>query len=247
MSGNTEDKNKQRTQRTETEPGTKKTEKERRTERYDRPERSAESRNRRRNRRGKRKKVTKAGVIGTVFTILLLVLAVFLGLTSRWAYKTWPKLNIEETIYHLTAPIEGTGGGIIEGFLLTCLLPSLVLLAVCVFYAVRNQGKKAFFRLKQAVALVSAAAIAVECGIAWNRLGVGTFIRNQTTDDPFIEENYADPAKTAMEFPEKKRNLVYIFLESMENTFTDFEHGGGFENNYIPETAALSSTRPAIP
>ncbi len=240
MSGNTEDKNKQRTQRTETEPGTKKTEKERRTERYDRPERSAESRNRRRNRRGKRKKVTKAGVIGTVFTILLLVLAVFLGLTSRWAYKTWPKLNIEETIYHLTAPIEGTGGGIIEGFLLTCLLPSLVLLAVCVFYAVRNQGKKAFFRLKQAVALVSAAAIAVECGIAWNRLGVGTFIRNQTTDDPFIEENYADPAKTAMEFPEKKRNLVYIFLESMENTFTDFEHGGGFENNYIPELTELA-------
>lgn len=144
MSGNTEDKNKQRTQRTETEPGTKRTEKERRMERYDRPERSAESRNRRRNRRGKRKKVTKAGVIGTVFTILLLVLAVFLGLTSRWAYKTWPKLNIEETIYHLTAPIEGTGGGIIEGFLLTCLLPSLVLLAVCVFYAVRNQGKRPF-------------------------------------------------------------------------------------------------------
>ena len=240
MSGNTEDKNKQRTQRTETEPGTKKTEKERRTEEYSRPERSAESRNRRRNRRGKRKKVTKAGVIGTVFTILLLVLAVFLGLTSRWAYKTWPKLNIEETIYHLTAPIEGTGGGIIEGFLLTCLLPSLVLLAACVFYAVRNQGKKAFFRLKQAVALVSAAAIAVECGIAWNRLGVGTFIRNQTTDDPFIEENYADPAKTAMEFPEKKRNLVYIFLESMENTFTDFEHGGGFENNYIPELTELA-------
>ena len=83
---------------------------------------------------------------------LLFVLAVFLGLTSRWAYKTWPRLNIEETIYHLTAPIQGTGGGIIEGFLLTCLLPSLVLLVICVIYAAVNQGRRSFFRLKRAVA-----------------------------------------------------------------------------------------------
>lgn len=193
-----------------------------------------------RNRRRKKKKVTAAGVIGTIFATLLFVLAVFLGLTSRWAYKTWPRLNIEETIYHLTAPIQGTGGGIIEGFLLTCLLPSLVLLVICVIYAAVNQGRRSFFRLKRAVALISALVIVVECGIAWHRLGVGTFIRNQTNDDPFIEENYADPAEVAMEFPEKKRNLIYIFLESMENTYTDYEHGGGFENNYIPELTELA-------
>ena len=203
-------------------------------------DRSARTGKRKRRRRVRKKKPTAAGIAGTVFTILLFVLAVFLGLTSRWAYKTWPRLNIEETIYHLTAPIEGTGGGIIEGFLLTCLLPSLVLLVLCIVYAVRNQGKKAFFRLKQSVALLSVLVILAECGIAWHRLGIGTFIRNQTNDDPFIEENYADPAATAMEFPEKKRNLVYIFLESMENTFTDYEHGGAFEDDYIPELTELA-------
>jgi phosphoglycerol transferase len=43
-----------------------------------------------------------------------------------------------------------------------------------------------------------------------------------------------------MTFPEKKRNLIYIYLESMEMTFADGEKGGAFPQNVIPELTELS-------
>ena len=43
-----------------------------------------------------------------------------------------------------------------------------------------------------------------------------------------------------LQFPEEKRNLIYIFLESMEVTYSDKENGGAFDVNYIPELTALA-------
>lgn len=59
------------------------------------------------------------------------------------------------------------------------------------------------------------------------------------TESSFIADNYVDPKTTAIEFPEQKRNLIYIYLESMENTFADQENGGAFKDNYIPEITQL--------
>lgn len=56
----------------------------------------------------------------------------------------------------------------------------------------------------------------------------------------FIESYYIDPASVQLVFPEKKRNLIYIFLESMEVTFSDTSVGGAFDVNVIPRLTALS-------
>lgn len=41
-------------------------------------------------------------------------------------------------------------------------------------------------------------------------------------------------------FPDKKRNLIYIYLESMEITYADKESGGAYSENYIPELSGLA-------
>lgn len=56
----------------------------------------------------------------------------------------------------------------------------------------------------------------------------------------FIESYYVDPAYVTLTFPEKKRNLIYIFLESMEVTFADTSLGGAFDENVIPKLTAMS-------
>lgn len=48
------------------------------------------------------------------------------------------------------------------------------------------------------------------------------------------------PTDVALTFPEKKRNLIYIFLESMEITYADEQSGGAFKENVIPELTELS-------
>lgn len=45
-----------------------------------------------------------------------------------------------------------------------------------------------------------------------------------------------------MVFPEQKRNLIYIFLESMETTYSDVDDGGAFDENVIPELTEIAQT-----
>ena len=63
---------------------------------------------------------------------------------------------------------------------------------------------------------------------------------NQGEVSTFIADNYVDPRSVEITFPEQKRNLIYIFLESMETTYADTENGGTFEKNVIPELTTLA-------
>ena len=56
----------------------------------------------------------------------------------------------------------------------------------------------------------------------------------------FIESYYVDPANVELAFPDKKRNLIFIYLESMEMTFADREVGGAFDENVIKNLTLLS-------
>lgn len=54
------------------------------------------------------------------------------------------------------------------------------------------------------------------------------------------EEEYTAPQDQEYLFPKKKKNLIYIFLESMETSFASVEEGGFMEENYIPYLTELA-------
>ena len=64
-----------------------------------------------------------------------------------------------------------------------------------------------------------------------------TTIRNGSS---FIADNYVDPKEVNISFPDKKRNLIYIYLESMEVSYADTANGGHFDFNIIPEMTELA-------
>ena len=80
----------------------------------------------------------------------------------------------------------------------------------------------------------------LSAGRFWTKLDLSAYISNQTAETAFIEQQYVDPLEVGIEFPEQKRNLIFIFLESMETTYADVENGGGFEYNCIPELTELA-------
>lgn len=49
-----------------------------------------------------------------------------------------------------------------------------------------------------------------------------------------------DARDVELVFPGEKRNLIYIFLESMELTYADAESGGGMTRDLIPELTSLA-------
>ena len=62
--------------------------------------------------------------------------------------------------------------------------------------------------------------------------------KNDSRD--FVESYYIDPSTVDLVFPEKKRNLIFIYLESMEMTFADKDIGGAFDENVIRNLTLLS-------
>ena len=54
------------------------------------------------------------------------------------------------------------------------------------------------------------------------------------------------PDKTRLTFPEKKRNLIYIYLESIENTYASKQSGGSQEKNYISELTDLANDKDSV-
>lgn len=61
-------------------------------------------------------------------------------------------------------------------------------------------------------------------------------------DGHYFEENYVLPSSANIIAPEKKRNLIYIFLESYEATYFDSTHGGASEENLLPGLTQLMQT-----
>ena len=55
------------------------------------------------------------------------------------------------------------------------------------------------------------------------------------------EEYYIKPDQSNITFPKEKRNLIYIYLESMETAFFSKELGGGNKNHIIPELYDLAN------
>ena len=147
---------------------------------------------------------------------------------------------MDELMFHLTAPLEGTNEGMIKEYLSVCVAPAVLVLIVTVILFLAWHNKKRYFVLMGGGVIVSLVLSTRVIYGAWNELDAGGYVEAQGTYSTFIDDNYVEPSQVALQFPEKKRNLIYIFLESMETTYVDEGNGGGFKKNVIPELTRIA-------
>lgn len=179
--------------------------------------------------------------INSVFIILVGFLSIVAFYASRWVIKTWGLLSMDEIIFHLKAPLDGTNTELIVDFFNYC-VPVAVIYSfalIVVFIALREK-KKLYFIITTASFLFSAACVFAGGKYVSDELGVAKYIEDQMNPSSFIEDYYADPNEVTVTFPEQKRNLIYIFMESMESTYASKEEGGAYKDNYIPELTELA-------
>lgn len=179
--------------------------------------------------------------VGLVLSTILALLASLLAFSTKWMFKTWTNLTMDELVYHLTAPLEGTNTDMIKDYCNECAVPAILILGCILFVIAANRNHAGI--LKKIAIVCSAGAVAVTgitVGVTWNGLDVSNYMKGQSTYSTFIDDNYVDPSSVNITFPEQKRNLIYIFLESMEMTYADKENGGAFKQNVIPELTQLA-------
>lgn len=177
----------------------------------------------------------------TIFVILLSTLAMLLCRSVAWMFDTWPYLSMSELVYQLNAPIEGTNHDMIMEYAARCVPPSVIVLFVVLIIFLSTRHRKGMYHMAALVfTILSIGSVWRYGDMMWSRLDIGNYLESVNTYSSFIDDNYIDPSETVITFPETKRNLVYIFLESMETTYSDIESGGGFENNYLPQLTQIA-------
>jgi len=193
-------------------------------------------------RRGQEKHKDKSGYtrLGLVLTVTIVTIAAILFFLAMWAFRTWTGLTMDEIIFHLNAPLEGTGNGIVASGFLNTLIPAAIVLAANILVYFLFHKHKNFRIFLNTEKIAGLCLLAFTIIFSWNKLALGAYIGNQLNVSSFIEDNYVDPSDTKITFPKKKRNLIYIYLESMEMTYSDKQNGGAFSEDVIPELTALS-------
>lgn len=180
--------------------------------------------------------------VGEILTVFLAGLSVLLALSVRWMFATWTNLSMDELVYHLTAPLDGTNTDMIWEYVRVCVVPTVLVIFFLVLIRMAWRKKEKVHLFKGIINLAALVGIILVLVYTWVELGVGNYLKNRNTESNFIEEEYVDPMDVAVVFPEQKRNLIYIFLESMETTYSDVDDGGAFDENVIPELTEIAQT-----
>ena len=71
-------------------------------------------------------------------------------------------------------------------------------------------------------------------------LKIDTYIMSQSKETSLFEEYYVDGRDIEITFPEEKRNLIYIYVESLESTNVSKKNGGLVKESYIPNLEKLA-------
>lgn len=180
-------------------------------------------------------------ILGFLFLGFIPVLSVLLCLALEWMFDTWPHLKMEELVYQLNAPVEGTNQDIFIGFIEKCIPGTMLmlLLVIGLILGLRKYRKK-FYIIMVLVASLSVICLCYKGKNVWNRLDISNYLANKNSTSSFIDDNYVDANDVEITFPEEKRNLIYIFLESMETTYASIEEGGAFEEGCISELVQIA-------
>lgn len=211
---------------------------------------------------------TKKRIWKYILSILLILGGNLLIFLAIWMSKKYDQVSLDQFIYQTKASAAGANRSLMNsayirvglfGFLLTAGEVLLYLLFNGTLIRLIKQAyphvKKAFFVCVRYGTIVgkavckfavrhflpiSACIAVIAIGYFTIKMNFASYLYGMFTNSDFIKENYVDPADVELSFPEKKRNLIYIFLESLETTFSDPEAGGYIYDNFMPELTDLA-------
>ena len=181
-----------------------------------------------------------------IYPCALMLFTAFLGFFSaRWFVTVYGRIGFDSILYTLNSGLSGTEPELLIRYLLMALLPGLGATALCIYLVFFLPGKKhgkydnGSRTRKGAVWFCLLLSLILLCIAAFD-CDVPGYIADQLSDSPLYEAYYADPDSVTITFPEQKRNLIYIMLESMETSYLSKDLGGAMDENLIPELYTLA-------
>lgn len=161
------------------------------------------------------------------YYVILLIL--FIGLlaciSARWAIQYFGLSCFEQIVFHLKVPLEGANPQFLIDWVKLCFIKALVIALVI--------AGVIYFVFYDIAAILSYGVLVVLLILAMQEVGIFGWVINLFRKTNFYEENYVDASKVKLTFPEKKRNLIHIYVESLENTYSSVEKGGNYKDDLL--------------
>lgn len=209
----------------------------------------------------KKSKVGKADIVLIIITFIVLLMVNSVG----WINSAWEDVNFSTIVFQMHTPLNGTNSEIVHSYFDSCLPRTIIgtLVIIGIYWLLKcfrsnlsfsfsiilfnlktrlhvGENKKIWKWLSKIYFCGMIAGYCFLCYINAKNIGVFDYLYNVSNKTTIFEEQYVTPESNILEFPENKRNLILIYLESMEITYASDELGGGKPINYIPQLTELA-------
>ena len=198
--------------------------------------------------------------VKNIFKYILIFLMCLIVCSIKWAFKVYDTVVFEEALFHLNPKLTESGTGILLNYFFGALIPTILLFIIILLLfrmifnflhgynlilKIKLNGKKFEFKFdenksiaffKRLIYLI----LIIVFVYSIYKIEFFSYMINQTKKSTFIEENYVDPKRVKLEFPQTKRNLIYIFVESYESSYFSIDLGGLKEYNLMSEISELT-------
>ena len=171
-------------------------------------------------------------------------------------YLVYISAGLDALLYTITADTRGTNPEVIRAgarFILPRVLAqagvlTLIIGAVHVCFRLWKRTGKAekarviIRRVVACVLLIAQILYIPYCGAKYiNRnLGVSEYLSHRREKTAVYEEHFVLPSLARVKAPEKGKNLIFVWLESMETTYADNDNGGVQQTNLIPRLTSAA-------
>lgn len=183
---------------------------------------------------------------------ILLLCTILVTSALIWQVIYFNTVDFEQILYNLLSPMDGANTEVFTGFAMQitpiAIVISFILSTLLITLTTdenetkekKSKGIAVLNFIRKHYLTVNIMLFLLVGSFAFVKIGGVSYVWNHYFDKSVIyEAEYVDPETVEITFPEEKRNLIYIFCESMENSFMSEEYGGAQEENYIPELTQL--------
>lgn len=178
-------------------------------------------------------------IISCLITSIIILISTILVTATRFYLVVYNNTSLDEILFYIKTGLGGADLSVIsqyfkETFALIVLICILAFMPIIFINKIKN-NKFRLLKLGYLTVLLAGSII-----YSYNKIGLADYIETLSSNSDFIQEEYVDPRNVNITFPENKRNLILIFLESMETTMIGTENSGGWEYTVIPELRDLA-------
>ena len=163
---------------------------------------------------------------------LLNIIAFVLFFASYWALDTYGNFSGDELFFHLLVPLGGINNQSLTNLLTHVFIPGIIFGILITILIIKF--------IKEKRIIINVILFFIITIYSFHNINIFTYVSDQINQSDFIKNYYVETKDIEVNFPKEKQNLIYIYLESMENTYSSKKYGGSQNKNLIPNLTQLA-------